>query len=307
MRRKTSPNPNRQTHQEPPALVAADERVETVTRPTRKTHQEPPVEIKAEPSPAPAPPKPSPPEPAPAPAAAVETAPFRPVRRPPMAVLQIFDDGRKSAELVRLRQAKFVIGRTDGDLVLGNDPLLSGRHAELERVCRAGCYSWVLRDLNSRNGTFVRVKGMALKEETEILISRNRFRFAAAGPSQEEIDAEESSANVRQTINWRPPSVLLAANRPLLVELLHSGEGRKFSLRDDCQFIGRDPRQCRIALPEDETLDLRHAKAVCDAQGRWQLEDCDSVNGVWLRVREIALAAQSSFLLGEQVFALAIP
>jgi len=227
-----------------------------------------------------------------------------------MAVLKIVDDGGQSAEEVRLRKSSFVIGRTEGDLVLGNDPLLSGRHAELERVCQAGRWSWLLRDLNSTNGSFVLVKGMILRENMEILISRNRFRFVAAGPSEEETeDAEPASApaNLRQTVKWQAPAVSPAPDRPFLVELLHTGEGRKFPLREDCQFIGRDPQRCRIFLPEDESLDLCHAKISCDAQHRWRVEDCNSVNGVWLRVPEIALAAHSSFLLGEQVFALAIP
>lgn len=280
----------------------------------RQTYQEPVAEPPAEPGPAPAPPKPRAPEPAPSHTG--DTAPFRPVRRPPMAVLKIFDDGGKSGEEIRLRKSSFIIGRTEGDLVLGNDPLLSGRHAELVRVCQAGRYSWLLRDLNSTNGSFVLVRGMVLKENMEILISRNRFRFVAnhgymmPGPSAEENAVEEpppAPTNMRQTMNWQAPTVALAPHRPFLIELLHAGEGRKFPLRDDCQFIGRDPRRCQIPLPEDETLDLCHAKIFLDAQNRWRLEDCNSQNGVWLRVPEIALGAQSSFLLGEQVFSLAIP
>ena len=281
--------------------------------PNRQTYQEPPPEFHA-----PRPSLPAAPAKASEPSAAApgsappgDTVAFRPVRRPPIAVLQVFDDGRKSAELVRLRQSNFVIGRNEGDLILGNDPLLSGRHAELVRVSQSGRHSWLLRDLGSTNGSFVRVKGLALKEEMEVLISRNRFRFVVPLQGTAESHAGEeppAPVDVRRTMNWQTaPTVQPAPARPFLLELLPTGEGRRFPIREESQFIGRDPRQCLIALPEDDTLNPSHAKLFRDAHGKWQLEDNNSLNGVWLRVREITLGPQSSFLLGEQVFAIAIP
>jgi hypothetical protein len=44
-----------------------------------------------------------------------------------------------------------------------------------------------------------------------------------------------------------------------------------------------------------------------DPHDRWHIEDAESINGVWLRVTEVPLTAQSVFLLGEQMFAFTIP
>src|SRR5580692_11842393 len=42
-------------------------------------------------------------------------SPYRPSLRPPMAVLTAFDDGKHEGEQFRLREGRFVIGRTEGD------------------------------------------------------------------------------------------------------------------------------------------------------------------------------------------------
>ncbi len=43
---------------------------------------------------------------------ASKTLKFRPTKRPPMAILQIFDDGRESCETVRVREDSTTIGRS---------------------------------------------------------------------------------------------------------------------------------------------------------------------------------------------------
>src|SRR5689334_8946084 len=82
--------------------------------------------------------------------------PFRPLERPPMALLTVIDDGDDSGETVRIRSSSFVIGRVEGDLVIPHDGGISGRHAEIVRRPEGGQFRWYLRDLQSTNGTFVR-------------------------------------------------------------------------------------------------------------------------------------------------------
>ena len=100
--------------------------------------------------------------PAPLPASAPAPAddsppPFRPTQCPPLAVLTVFDDGADGGETIRIRQDQFVIGRTEGDLLIAHDAQMSGRHAELRRKLHKDRHRWVLSDLGSTNGTFVRV------------------------------------------------------------------------------------------------------------------------------------------------------
>src|SRR5947209_5349177 len=49
--------------------------------------------------------------------------PDRPTQRPPVASLTLFDDGKTDGELLRLRAARFVLGRSEGDFLLPHDEL----------------------------------------------------------------------------------------------------------------------------------------------------------------------------------------
>src|SRR5262249_62385494 len=85
-----------------------------------------------------------------------DTQAYRPMRRPPMALLCILDDGKEDGEWLRLRADRIIIGRSEGDIIIPHDPMISGRHAELARRPDQGRYRWHLTDLQSTNGTYLR-------------------------------------------------------------------------------------------------------------------------------------------------------
>ena len=60
-----------------------------------------------------------------APPKSPEVKPYRPTVRPPICVLTLFDDGKTEGEVVRIRSTRFVIGRSDGDLLLPHDEQIS--------------------------------------------------------------------------------------------------------------------------------------------------------------------------------------
>lgn len=70
-------------------------------------------------------PAPVPPAPAPQAAAVPSAVPYRPTVRPPMAILVVFDDGRTDGEIIRIRDHRFIIGRSEGDLVIPFDGRIS--------------------------------------------------------------------------------------------------------------------------------------------------------------------------------------
>src|SRR5262249_44092885 len=63
--------------------------------------------------------------------ASEDAAPFKPTRRPPMALLCYLDDGSEDGEWFRMRTDRFVIGRTEGDVRIPHDGMISPRHAEI--------------------------------------------------------------------------------------------------------------------------------------------------------------------------------
>src|SRR5438876_2546080 len=123
-----------------------------------------------------------------------EATPFRPVMRPPMACLYVIDDGRSDGEMIRIRGDTFVIGRTEGDLKLPHDRMISGKHVSITREAEAlkGRFRWFVNDLQTRNGTFIRAGSAVMVHGTEILIGGRRFTFNAATQGMAALKAAES-------------------------------------------------------------------------------------------------------------------
>src|SRR5262245_22544285 len=62
-----------------------------------------------------------------------DSQPYKPNRRPPLAVICILDDGMDGGEWTRMRGDKLVIGRTIGDLRVPFDLQMGDPHAEISR------------------------------------------------------------------------------------------------------------------------------------------------------------------------------
>jgi pSer/pThr/pTyr-binding forkhead associated (FHA) protein len=247
-----------------------------------------------------APPEPSPFQTAAAPALGVaETRPYRPARRPPMALLCVLDDGRDDGEWFRLRADQTVIGRSEGDIRIPHDSMMSGRHAEIVRQLVKGAYTWTLNDLGSTNGTFVRVSGSVLKHGHEMLIGSRRFRFESGQPGQ---PTTAPAAGPHATSAWQ--AVAAAEQVPTLVEVTAQGRGQMIPLTEGENWIGGDARACTVVLGNDPSVSPRHARIYRDSKNRWRVENAGSLNGTWLRVARQPLEGAGQFQLGEQRFLL---
>jgi pSer/pThr/pTyr-binding forkhead associated (FHA) protein len=224
-----------------------------------------------------------------------------------MALLCIVDDNREDGEWIRLRSDSTIIGRSEGDIRIPHDPMISGRHAVLSRRLEEGQYRWYLTDLKSTNGTYVRIGGGLLKHEQELLIGGRRFRFDAA-PQGAAVLAGAASApeeKPKGTSGWQsvsPTDVL-----PSLVELTAKGEGQRFFITKADNLIGRNPNSCAVVLANDPLVSPQHARIYRDGKGRWHVENSKSLNGIWLRIDEMALDTACQFQLGEQRFLLRVP
>ena len=229
-----------------------------------------------------------------------ETQPHRPTRRPPMALLCVLDDGHLDGEWVRVRTAEIVIGRSEGDLVIPHDTLMSGRHAKLIRQVEKGRYRWYVTDLESTNGTYARVGKAMLKHGQEILFGSRRYRFEAAGAPPPAEGAAAGGEAPRGTQGWEVAAP--AGGTPSLVELTSRGEGQRFLLTKPENWVGRDASQCAVALSSDPTVSPRHARLYRDGKGRWFVENARSLNGTWVRLDKIPIDGTGQFQLGEQRF-----
>ena len=87
--------------------------------------------------------------------------------------LHLVMEGGQSGEVYELDE-ETVIGRAGGDITFPHDGFMSGRHA---RIVRRGS-SFILTDEESRNGTFIKIKGeVELKPGDMILVGKQLFRF----------------------------------------------------------------------------------------------------------------------------------
>jgi pSer/pThr/pTyr-binding forkhead associated (FHA) protein len=124
-----------------------------------------------------------------------------------MAVLEVWGPG--SHDVAVLGGTRYTIGkRGDADLSITTDAAVSGMHVLLER---AGAV-WCVRDLGSRNGTFVNGERLfgerVLRDGDEITVGRTRLLFRG-----------EASGNASTTEALGAAPALTPRERVVLVEL----------------------------------------------------------------------------------------
>lgn len=122
--------------------------------------------------------------------------------------------GSTARRIVSLAGDRCTVGKTDGnDIAVPSDGTISRLHAVIERY-PAG---WAVRDLGSRNGTFVngeRIWGeRSLRHGDEIRVGQTRLVFRGEGfdlvaPTEAPLEAPE--------VTPRERDVLLALCRPIL-------------------------------------------------------------------------------------------
>lgn len=230
---------------------------------------------------------------------------FRPTQRPATPILTILDDGSEEGETIRIRKDQFIIGRSEGDIVLPNDSQMSSRHAELRRTVGGDQKQrWQLIDLKSTNGTYVRIGHAVLSHGQEFILGRSRFCFENAS-TELQSPANTGSTADQSTRLWQ--SGLPQGTSPAVRELTPDGAGDRATLANKEVWLGKDSNYCAVVLRDDPFVSARHARIRQDEEGRWLIENNKSINGVWLRVDRIPLKGVCRFLLGEQQFKIHIP
>jgi FHA domain len=238
-------------------------------------------------------------------AAARPAVPFRPTVRPPLAVLTVFDDGKTDGEVIRIRDQRFLIGRAEGDLRIPFDNRISARHLEITHQVVGGLHRWVVTDLQSMHGMYVRVSRTVLADKAEFLVGNGRYRFDAphtdAGATADQL-AKESGFG--ETHGWDERA---SPFRPAAVtELIGSEIGNRMLLIKNEYWIGSDP-SCPICRPDDPFCEPKHVRLYRGgARGGWHAEHHKTHNGLWLRMPQITVETVAQFQIGEQRFQLRV-
>ena len=229
---------------------------------------------------------------------------FRPTVRPPMAVLTVCDDGKLDGEVIRIRDQRFVIGRSEGDLKIPIDGRISSRHAEITLQTVGGLHRWVVTDLQSTHGMFVRVSRTVLADRAEFLVGNGRYRFDSPQSTADATVAQVADPGVSgATQGWdgspspfRPPAV---------TEMIGYEIGNRMLLIKPEYWIGTDPT-CSICRSDDPFCEPRHVRLFRSQSGSWYAEHNRTQNGLWLRMTQIVVDSVVRFQLGEQRFLLKV-
>ncbi|HEX8953383.1 MAG TPA: FHA domain-containing protein, partial [Polyangia bacterium] len=178
-----------------------------------------------------------------------------------------------------------VIGRGLGPL-FDADGYLSPRHAEIVLNAAGG----VVRDTGSLNGVYVK-----LSDEEELVdgdifrIGQELLRFDAIAPPVPLEDGTDVMGSPNPGY-WGRLALIVGRDQ----------DGSAFPLFGDSVTLGRERGD--ILFPEDGYVSGQHAR-VTMRDGRFYLEDLNSSNGTFVRVRgERAIKPGAAILMGQQLF-----
>ena len=185
------------------------------------------------------------------------------------------------------------LGRTEGDVRFPDDPYLSARHARL----RKDANRWFLRDLDSVNGVFLRIREpVELRSGDVILLGQQVLRFELL----DDAELPLGPASVQGVMVFGTPETTRFAR---LVQYTTEGVGRDvhYLYRDDT-VLGRETGD--IVFTDDPFLSRRHASITFErSTKRAVLKDLGSSNGTSLRLRgEHELRIGDQFRVGRHLF-----
>jgi hypothetical protein len=102
-----------------------------------------------------------------------------------MAVLTVFDHGKTDGEVIRIRDHRFIIGRTEGDFCIPLDGRISARHVEITHQVVGGLHRWVVKDpsdsVNRAQPTWQRSKRFVMSSGSNLWATESLTRMSATG------------------------------------------------------------------------------------------------------------------------------
>lgn len=163
-------------------------------------------------------------------------------------------------------------GRSQGDIVFGDDPYVSPLHATFFYRDDG---KLMIRDEGSLNGVFVRVRNpVAIQPGDTFLAGEQVFRLETAPrPS----DGNDGDGTQFYSSPKRPSPFRV-------VQILRNGIlATQVCARENALTVGREG--CDMNFPNDPYMSTRHGKVELTPQGGFVLADTGSKNGTYLSIR----------------------
>jgi pSer/pThr/pTyr-binding forkhead associated (FHA) protein len=199
-------------------------------------------------------------------------------------------------------EAQTDIGRTEGNIVLAEDPYLSPRHARIlaRGAADPSSSGLFLIDLGSVNGVFVRLRApQPLTHGDLLLLGQQVLRFEAVT----EIEGARGPAMQHGVLLFGSPAPVARAR---LAQRTVEGLVRDvlYLVRDEV-VVGRESGD--RTFPDDVFMSRRHAAIRREPSG-FVLHDLGSSNGTFVQIHaEHALKDGDQFRIGHHLFRVDLP
>jgi pSer/pThr/pTyr-binding forkhead associated (FHA) protein len=215
----------------------------------------------------------------------------------PMARTRLVLVGRdgQEGEVFAIPAHGIEIGR-QAELRFPADPFVSPRHCRVTLLDGGGVG---LQDLDSRNGVYVRLReGVAVYPGDYFLLGNELLRLDRAETKHER---QADGLDVRGFGTPAKPAWAVLT-RVCVGEI----DDDRYHLRGSEMIIGREDGD--IVFPQDGFLSRQHARVRMDVHDNSMtvvLEDLDSANGTYLRIRgAVNVPYGGMFRVGDQIFRL---
>jgi len=204
--------------------------------------------------------------------------------------LALLGDAGEIVQNYTLDRGEAVLGRGDADIRFETDHFMSPLHARLE--LREG-QLW-LRDLGSRNGTWMFIDGPTKLTDGDLVIVGSQVlrlrRLGYPGPHPPEADSTRRMGSTVPTVDIAVMEQLRADGS--CRDVYHLSPGRNV-------VIGREAGDW--IFPYDATMSGRHAE-IRNEDSEFFMHDANSRNGVAMSVRgERAIKKGQKLLIGDQI------
>lgn len=199
---------------------------------------------------------------------------------------------------VTLLDGAFILGRGADQPIFQEDAFVSPLH--LRVTCGIG--QVLVEDLDSPNGTFLQLshEPLTLEQEDVIRIGQQLLRFETVESQRPVI--QPAVADGTRVLGGPPPSAWGVLQRVIS----RSGEASdRYMLTGAEQLVGRE--RGNIVFRQDGFASGQHARFSPNPDGSVSLQDLNSSNGTYLRLRGAYDACDGDlFLIGQRVFQLHI-
>jgi pSer/pThr/pTyr-binding forkhead associated (FHA) protein len=223
------------------------------------------------------------------PGAARSPAAAEPSRQPLARLVSVNRDGSDGATHV-VNEESFDLGRTDGQLRFEDDPYLAERHC---RFCIQNG-RWVVQDLATCNGVYLRLRGgVELRGGERLLLGKQVFRYEWLSEQEQSIAPAVEGGVLTFGSPLRSPWARLR-------QLTVAGVYRDiYYLYRPEITLGREEGD--LIFPDDEFMSRRHLVLTL-AGAKAQAQDLGSSNGTYLQIREQCELAPGDMLrVGDQL------